>query len=125
MRIGLTVPTHLGPLVHFMNRSHSGVQSIADSYNAYWLPALPAVEALTDRSLLVEVRLLVDVSAVEVFLQRGVVAASYQFFPLAGRDNYACELVVAEGEVEVASMSVHTFWQSPAPPTVEAGVESE
>ena len=127
MRIGVTVPIRAGPLVHFMNRSHSGVQSISDSYNAYWQPALPRIQALTDRSLPVEVRLLVDASAVEVFLQRGVVAASYQFFPLPDRDNYACELQVQQGEVVVASMSVHTFWQSPAPPTKrETGVvESE
>ena len=127
MQIGVTIPTDDGPFVHFMNRSYSGYQTIDDPYNAYWAPALPAVEATLDRSLAIEVRILVDVTAVEVFLQRGVVAASYQFFPLPDRFNYGCELVVSDGEVVVTELDIFTFVESPAPPRADgmATVKSE
>ena len=125
MRIGFTIPAGgNGPFVHYMNRSHSGYQAIADPYNAYWAPPLPAVRETTDRSLPLRVRVLLDVTAVEVFVQSGVVAASYQFFPLAERLNFGCELVVTEGEVVVEGLDIFTFKESPAsllPPAAAGG----
>ena len=118
MKIGVGVPVGDGPIVHFMNRSYSGFQTIDNPYNDYWAPALPAVEATLDRAQLVEVRILLDVTAVEVFLQRGVVAATYQFFPLPDRLNFGCELMVSEGEVVVSELDIFTFNESPAPPVV-------
>ena len=125
MQIGITLPAGDGPFVHFMNRSYSGYQTIDEPYNDYWSPPLPAVEATTDRSLAIDVRILLDVTAVEVFVQRGVVAASYQFFPLADRFNYGCELIVTEGEVVVSELDIFTFIESPAMPNVSRHVRIE
>ena len=109
MRVGLMIEDAKRPFTHFMNRSHSGVQTIGDPYNAFWAPPLPEVVETMDRAIAIEVRLLVDMSTVEVFFQGGLVAASYQFFPMENVTNEVLELEVLSGEWTISRMEVFTF----------------
>ena len=109
MRLGLTLGGPGQAISHFMDRSNSGVQSVGDPYNAVWRPTLPAVGATTDRSLPIQVRLLLDGSCLEMFLQDGLVAASYQFFPLPARPNFGLEVNVTRGEFTLSAMDIWSY----------------
>ena len=108
-QLGLRITDRDAAFSHFMNRTHSGRQDIGDPYNAYWEPPLPAVTETMDRSLPIDIRIVLDVSCVEVFIQGGLVAAGYQFFPLPFRNNWDLEYEVTEGEWTVQSMDIWTY----------------
>ena len=108
LRLGFTFTGEDQPFVHYMNRSYSGVQSIDDPYNVLWSPALPQVQSMMGSNALC-VQLLVDLSSVEVFVQGGLVAATYQFFPLPGRPNLGLDVNVTRGEWTVREMDIWTY----------------
>ena len=128
MQLSITVPAGEWPLVLSMNRSYSGYQDIGGIYNNVASTALPAVSETLDRARAIDVRILLDMTAVEVFLLDGLVAASYQFFPLPDRLNFGCELRALQGTVDVVALDIFTYKESPvvpAPPTSETRIATE
>jgi len=121
-RVGLIVPADGQPLIHFMDRANSGITNLPAPYNQSHQVPLISVKSSIDRAVPIDFHLLLDYNSVEVFVQGGLMAASYIFFPQPFQPNYALGFNVLSGEFRVNTLDV---WQYRTPQQNSIGRKTE